>query len=109
MGENQNKDFEKINFIEMGDNANDIADNIANVINQIGVGDWRDAMAEKNCLALKICAIIQLCFVGLTLISTIVSAIRRKEQSASAAVGSSLGITNLVGIGTPCLGIAAMY
>merc|ERR1712176_150211 len=69
--------------------------------------DWRDVphMAHTNCLALKICAIIQLVFTGLTLIISIVSAIRRKD----AAVGSSLGITNLLGIATPCLGIAAMY
>ena len=36
---------------------------------------------------------------------SIVSAVRRKD----AAIGSSLGITNLLGIATPCLGIVAMY
>ena len=47
----------------------------------------------------------KLVFTGLTLIISIVSAIRRKD----AAVGSSLGITNLLGIATPVLGIVAMY
>ena len=47
----------------------------------------------------------QLVFTGLTLIISIVSAIRRKD----AAIGSSLGITNLLGIATPVLGIVAMY
>lgn len=47
----------------------------------------------------------QLVFTGLTLIISIVSAVRRKD----AAVGSSLGITNLLGIATPVLGIVAMY
>ena len=54
---------------------------------------------------IKFSIFFQLVFTGLTLIVSIVSAIRRKD----AAVGSSLGITNLLGIATPVLGIVAMY